>query len=309
MMHRTTSGSLALCAAAVICCAPPVKPTASQPAAQLAELWIDASSESRNLVRGPAPDDMPPPKADAQYEVLSRDTAGFSITYKVRGADGREWSVKIGPEAQTEVVSSRIVWAVGYHQVPSFFVERWIAVSQGKGQMLGGGRFRPGEMGLKSRGIWEWQRNPFVGTRPENGLLVLMMILNSTDLKNDNNEVYEVKGEAREDARRWYVVKDLGASLGETGRISPRRGYIEGFEREPFITGVRDGRVEFGFRGRHRELLDGLTVADVRWMCERLQKVTDRQLHDAFRAGNFSDDQTSRYIKRIRAKIDEGLRL
>ena len=31
--------------------------------------------------------------------------------------------MKIGPEAQTEVVSSRIVWALGYHQVPADVIE------------------------------------------------------------------------------------------------------------------------------------------------------------------------------------------
>ena len=97
-----------------------------------------------------------------------------------------------------------------------------------------------------------------------------MMIINSTDLKNENNEVYEVVGEAREDARRWYVVKDLGASLGETGRIDPRRGWIDGFEREPFVIGVKGGFVRFAFRGRHQELLStspSTTLVDLRAAC------------------------------------------
>src|SRR4030095_14173384 len=116
------------------------------------------------------------------------------ITYRVKDQRQREWNVKIGPEAQTEVVASRIVWGLGYHQVPSYFVERWISVTGTKGDLLGGARFRPHEMGLKSRGTWSWQQNPFVGTPQYKGLLVLMMILNSTDLKNDNNELYDVVG-------------------------------------------------------------------------------------------------------------------
>src|SRR6185436_12400468 len=130
-----------------------------------------------------------------------------------------------------------------------------------------------------------------------------MMILNSTDLKNQNNTLYEVIGEPRENAARWYVVKDLGASLGETGRMEPRRGYIDGFEREPFIVRVEEGRVRFGFRGRHQELIANITVEDVRWACDRLQKVSDRQWLDAFRAGNFSEDLTRRYVARIQQKI------
>jgi hypothetical protein len=128
-------------------------------------------------------------------------------------------------------------------------------------------------------------------------------------LKNDNNELYDVVGRSREEASVWYVVKDLGASLGETGRMDPRRGFIDGFEREPFITTVDQGRVRFGYHGRHQELLDRISVADVHWTCERLQKITDRQLRDAFRAGNYTDDVTTRYIARIRQKVDEGLKL
>jgi hypothetical protein len=291
-------------------CAPAVKPTGTGAPAreELAQLWTDPGPQPRSLVDGVA-DGISKPVVDGRYEVLKRDTTGFSITYRVRDDQAREWSVKIGPEAQTEVVSSRIVWAVGYHQVPSYFVERWIAVDRAKGQLIGGGRFRPRHMGLRSRGTWSWQQNPFVGTRPYNGLLVLMMILNSTDLKNENNELYEVVGEPREGARLWYVVKDLGASLGETGRMDPRRGYLEGFEREPFVTGVPSGRVAFGFRGRHQELLQHVEVEDVRWTCERLTKVTDRQWSDAFHAGGYSGEQTARFVARIKQKIDEGLAL
>jgi hypothetical protein len=294
----------------VSACAPAVKPTGSRPPTgeQLAEFWIDPGSQSRNLRTGVATGD-PAPTVEGRYEVLSRDVAGFSITYRVRDEGGRQWHVKIGPEAQTEVTASRIVWGLGYHQLPSHFVERWIAVEHAKGQLIGGGRFRPHEMGLKSAGTWSWQRNPFVGSKPYNGLLVLMMVLNSTDLKNENNELYEAAGERREGARRWYVVKDLGASLGETGRMDPRRGYVEGFEREPFITGVSHGRVTFGFRGRHQELLDHIGVDDVRWTCERLRRLTDNQWKDAFKAGGFTDEQTARFVARIKQKIDEGLAL
>jgi hypothetical protein len=276
----------------------------------MAELWIEPGASPRNLYDGPHGVDVKDrPVTDGRYDVISKDITGFSTTYKVRDAAKREWNVKIGPEAQTEVVAARIVWAVGYHEVPSYFVERWIAVQAAKGAQLGGARFRPHDMGVKSRGTWSWRNNPFVGTTPYNGLLALMMVLNSSDLKDENNTLYDVEGRPREGAARWYVVKDLGASLGETGRMDPRRGYIDGFEKEPFISGVKAGKILFGFRGRHQELLDEVGVEDVKWICERLQKLTDRQLHDAFRAGNYSDEIAARYVARIRQKIKEGLAL
>jgi hypothetical protein len=281
----------------------------SSPQTSINELWVEPET-TRNLIDGPAGVAASArPATDARFEVDSKDTAGFSITYKVRDGSGRKWHVKIGPEAQTEVVASRILWAVGYHQVPSYFVERWIAVEKAKGAQLGGARFRPDDLGMKARGTWSWLKNPFVRAAPYKGLLALMMILNSTDLKDDNNTLYELEGPPSEGARRWYVVKDLGGSLGETGRMDPRRGYIDGFEKEPFVTGVDEARVKFGFRGRHQELLEDIRVEDVRWMCERLQKVTDRQWRDAFHAGNYSDEITARYVARIRQKVKEGLEL
>src|SRR3954469_3994621 len=283
-----------LLCAATLACAPAIRRSGAAPSpSQLAQLWVDPGPTPRDLFAGPGRGGVRP-KTDARFTVVKRDTRGFSITYRVRDERGAEWSVKLGPEAQTEVVASRIVWAVGYHQVPSYFVERWIAVDHAKGSLLGGARFRPVDMGLTARGEWSWQQNPFVGTRPYQGLLALMMILNSTDLKNENNARYEVVGEPREEARRWYVVKDLGASLGETGRMDPRRGYIDGFEREPFVLRVENGFAVFAFRGRHQELIQQISVDDVRWACERLQKLTDRQWRDAFRAGNFTADVTAR---------------
>jgi hypothetical protein len=299
----------ALIIAFLFACAPAVKRTGQHAptAAELAELWVDPGPTPRDLAHGSGGSASRPPAADASFAVLDKDTHGFSITYKVRDAGGRKWSVKIGPEAQTEVVSSRIVWALGYHQLPSYFVERWIAVEHAKGSMLGGARFRPDDDGLESRGTWSWQQNPFVGTHPYQGLLTVMLVLNSTDLKNDNNALYDVQGGLREGARRWYVVKDLGATLGETGRMDPRRGYIDGFEREPFIIGVHKQSVWFGYRGRHVELLDRISPDDVRWGCERLSRITDRQWTDAFHAGGYDDATTERFVRRIKQKIQQGL--
>lgn len=292
------------------CALPELRRTGSAPPTreQLAQLWTNPGSTPRNLDAGVGGTHVRP-RANERYAVIEKDTRGFSITYRVRDAAGAEWNVKIGPEAQPEVVASRILWGVGYHQLPSYFVERWIAVDGDQEQTLGGARFRPRDFPLDGKGVWSWQENPFVGTREYNGLLSLLMLINSTDLKNDNNEMYEVKGPPRERASRWYVVKDLGASLGETGRVDPRRGYLEGFEREPFLRG-RDGEfVRFAFRGRHQELLQQIRVADLKWACQRVLALTDRQWRDAFAAANYDQETTDRYVARIRAKAREGLAL
>jgi hypothetical protein len=309
-MQRATTAAVATCLAVLCVAAITRHVSAISSTAPLAQLWIEPGQARGNLFDGPQSVDAARPEVEGRYDVIERDTRGYSITYKVRDARGREWNVKIGPESQSEIVTSRIVWALGYHALPSYFVERWIAVdSSKKGSLLGGARFRPHDLGMKSVGTWSWSQNPFAGTRQLGGLLALMMLLNSTDLKDDNNELYEPTAERSGRPSRLYVVKDLGASLGQTGVMDPKRGDINSFEREPFIVKVESGVISFGYRGRHKGLLKQIGVDDVRWICERMKRLSDRQFRDAFRAGHFTDDQTTRYIARIRQKIDEGLAL
>jgi hypothetical protein len=67
--------------------------------------------------------------------------------------------------------------------------------------------------------------------------------------------------------------------------------------------------VDFGYRGRHRELLSLIAPDDVRWAAQRMSRLTERQWRDAFRAGNYSDQDAARYLARIREKIEDGLAL
>ena len=52
-----------------------------------------------------------------------------------------------------------------------------------------------------------------------------------------------------------------------------------------------------------------LDPADVRWICERLQKLTDQQWRDAFRAAAYEPSVADRYIAKLKARVQEGLAL
>ncbi len=251
------------------------------------------------------------------YSVVEQDTVGFSPGAALKDENGREWSVKQGPEAHTEVVISRILSAVGYHQPPVYYVEQWTQRGGVGPREQRAGRFRPKDIGLKDKGPWSWQENPFVGTPAYRGLLALMMLLNGTDLKNDNNTLYEVSASLRDaprGARRrgvstWYVVRDVGAALGETGKLDPSSGDPFLFAKTPFITGVRDGFVRFDYRGHHQELIEQITPADVRWMVRLMSRLSDRQWRDAFRAGGYGPGASEMFITRIKEKLTEALTL
>ncbi len=133
-------------------------------------------------------------------------------------------------------------------------------------------------------------------------------MLGNSDIKDDNNAFYEL-AEPFEGAKSWYVARDLGQTFGRTGVIDAPRGDIEVFEQTPFIKGVRNGRVVFDWRGRHGVLFEQITPADVRWICARLDTLTDRQWTDAFRAGGYGKELSGRFIRRMIQKIAEGLAL
>ena len=312
-MRRILLSSLVIALLGVACTgcvAPLMRSTLPGPPTpgQSAELWEQPNDlAERNLFDGPWGKDLAPDPT-ATYAFVSAKTVGVSPGFAVTDEHGMEWSVKQGPEAKVEVVMSRVLSAVGYRQPPVYYLPRWTISGGPSSREQSEARFRPKHTVLKDEGEWSWQENPFVGTRPYNGLRVLMMILNESDLKNSNNTLYEVKesGDTRHAAHRWYVVRDIGTALGETGRLNPQRNDPALFERTRFINSVKNGAVDFNYHGRHRELADHIAPEDVRWMCDLLAHLRIEQWRDAFRAGGYDAATSERFIARIREKIAEG---
>jgi hypothetical protein len=283
-----------------------VTPRAPLTAAQQAELRVDPGARPRDLFWGVGGRRYAP-RPKAPYAFKGRDDTGFSVSYDVTSPDGVEWSAKIGPEAQTEVVVSRILWGLGYHQPPIYYLPSWQLVTEGAApKQESEARFRPKLSRLDRGDYWSWADNPFSGTREFKGLLVVLLMLNSTDLKDDNNSVYTLP-EPWDGARRWFVVRDLGAALGVTGKLFPRRNWLEGFEQQAFMTRITADAVEFDYDGRHQDLLAMIAPDDVRWAARQMARLTDEQWRDAFRAGNYNDADAARFIARIKEKIADGL--
>ena len=275
----------------------------------LEQLWVEPEA-GRDLFYGVGGRQLAPDPL-VTYQVIGVKKRGFSPGYTVRDPQGRQWSAKLYPEARTEVVASRIFWAVGYHQPPLYSLERWSAAGAKGPNPQGVARFRerkPDFHGLKEAGPWSYSNNPFVGTRPMGGLLVLNVMLGNGDLKAENNRVYTLD-RAVEGAERWYVARDLGSTFGRTGGVDPPRDDLEAFESTPFIKGVKNGTVQLEVGGMFTSLFMHVTVADVRWICELLSRLTDQQWADAFRAGGYAEPTAQRYIRRLRLRIAEGLAL
>ena len=277
-------------------------------------LWqVPTDLKERDLFHGPW-GERRAPDPGATYTFVRPKHGGVNPGVVVRDDHGRIWHVKQAPrnhqgeEGPVEVVLSRVLSAVGYPQPPVYYMPSFTLADAAGTRVVPGGRFRLEEPSMTSRGSWSWRRNPFVGTQPYKGLLVILLVFNSWDLKDSNNTMYDIDDGGR--VTRWYTVRDLGAALGETGRLAPKRNNIEEFERETFISRVEGNFVEFKYGGWQPGLLHRtITVDDVQWACALLAGLSDRQWRDAFRAGGYPDDLSERFIRKLKANIAAGQRL
>src|SRR5688572_3151717 len=73
---------------------------------QIAQLWeMPQDLNARDLLHGPGGISIAP-KGGAPFTWVATDSTGYSPGFDVRDAAGRSWNVKLGPEAQSEVVAS-----------------------------------------------------------------------------------------------------------------------------------------------------------------------------------------------------------
>ena len=204
---------------------------------------------------------------------------------------------------------SRILWGLGYYQPQTFYLTGW---------QLAGNWDKEGEPARfrlrsdhESDGEWAWLENPFAGTRPLQGLVAISLVLNNWDFKTSNNRVYRLRDEKAEPAKR-YVVQDLGASLGKP-RVFPipvgTRNDIDDYEDTQLVKSAKGDKVVLDYRGLRGDVLEEMQATDVVWGCILLNRLTDAQLSDAFRAAGYDAAMTGRFIAKIRAKIAEGLAL
>ena len=112
-------------------CAPPIKPTVPPANVNMAELWQEPKDlASRNLFDG-AWGAEKAPDPNVVYHYVKRKQEGTNPGITVADPKNHEWHVKQPPtnnqgaEGPIEVALSRILWAVGYHQPPEYFLEKF----------------------------------------------------------------------------------------------------------------------------------------------------------------------------------------
>lgn len=310
MMRLAAAASIAIAVPACAGVGRPQVQNAPPPAG--ASMWVEpADIATRDLYYGPWGPEFAPDPQDV-YELVELKHSGVNLGMTVRDSKGREWSVKqpfpgnLDSEAPVEVVVSRLLSAVGYRQPPVYYLPAFTLEDDFGRKVTVGGRFRPKLDALKEVDDWDWASSPFVGSKEYQGLIVALVMFNSTDLKNSNNSLYEHKdGDLVE---QWYVARDVGSALGDTQRMAPRKNHIDSFERMPFILGVNtSGFVEFAYNGWYQNLIrDRITPADVMWISDLFGRLSDKQWQDAFRAASYDPEIAARFVSKLKEKIQQG---
>ncbi len=296
-------------------------------------LWRDPGDISaRDLRFGPGSAELAP---RPPFTFVKEDPTGASPKFRVKDANGVSWTLKYGIEAQSETVSTRLVWAMGYFAEEAYYLDRVEVanlpkLSRGQefvsGSTVRGVRLEPRRKGVTRGAIWDWLKNPFVGTRELDGLKVLMVLLANYDTRLENNRVLHQKNPETEEMEARYVVTDIGATLGKVGGLGGKRikNSLADFQASKFIVGVSNGIVEFdystspqgagkfaGFFNRgyaksqanKEKAMRHIPVENARWIGEMLSRLKEDQLHDAFRAAGYDDATRKGFVKVLRERI------
>lgn len=303
-------------------------------------LWRDPGNVAvRDLRYGPGAPRLAPV---APFTFLKEDKSGESPKFDVKDARGVKWTVKLGEEAQSETVATRLVWSVGYFAEEAYYFER-VRIRRlpvlsrgmehvGRGGTVMGARFEPRREHIKRVGSWDWDNNPFQGTRELSGLKILMILLNNYDARKENNRVLHVKDPSSETLEAQHTVTDLGATLGRAGGFGGKRSKndLEDFLSTRFVMGVEDdGSVEFDYDTRPTKLgmlsivyppyyrgqvkkeksMRGIPVEHARWIGSLLSQLSEQQLRDAFSAARYDRATTKGYVNSLRERISQLGRL
>jgi len=261
---------------------------------------------SRNLFLGPGGDRMKPDLR--QIKFIKEEKGGYSKKFRIRDASGHEWVAKVGKEAQSETAAVRLVWAAGYETEVNYLVPRLTIPGKGTFQNV---RLEARPDSEKRLVEWKWTKNPFVGSREFQGLKVMMLLLANWDIKDSNNEIIAVKGTDKD----RYIISDLGATFGKTGRFpffwrfNRSRNNPKDYLKTKFVNDVDGNIVDFHYSGKKREIFDNITVDQARWIGDLLSRLSPEQIRDAFRAANYTPEQTRLLTQGVTNRINQLVNL
>lgn len=252
-------------------------------------MWESVNIKQRDLFLGPGGASMRPNLSKITF--IKKETNGHNKKYRISDGNGKIWVAKLGREAQPETAAVRLLWGLGYKTEVNYLVPK--LTIPGKG-VFTNVRLEARPDNIERLEEWKWKDNPFLGTKELQGLKIMMVFFNNWDIVDVQNKVLEVKTD--KGIQTQYIISDLGATFGKLGnnnlpiiyRLGRSTNNPKRYIDSSFIDGVEKGEVDLAYKGKNRDLFDGITVAEARWLSNLLNQLTDKQIEDAFRAANYS---------------------
>jgi hypothetical protein len=308
--------------AALAAATPHAQNSATPAAGAPATMWHEPSDiATRDLFYGAGGKDRQPA---GRLTFVDEDMQESKPKFVVRDERGVEWKVKLGAEVRPEVAATRLLWAAGYfvdenYYRPEITVEGLRTLKRGQQYVKDGGRVERVRIERHEEatkiGTWRWFDNPFVDTPEWHGLRVMMAVLNNWDLESDNNAI-------RSDGNggQIYYVSDVGSTFGSGDSLVPSRNSSSQYEQSAFLSHIADDHVDFAIRrcefflaavappyfsyckrlervGRHVPREEARRIGDL------LGRLSPAQVHDAFRAAGYPDDEISQNAETVLKRI------
>jgi hypothetical protein len=259
------------------------------------------------------------------YTFVREDLGGTGPKVYIRDAAGVLWRLKGGRDVMPETFITRFVAALGYYSETTVFssqghIENLQPLKRASGFIKPDGTytwasFERVEPGAKFVGSWNWIDPKLRHTRELNGLKVLVMLFSNWDNK-DSRDRYKGSNTSilqTADGKLVYFVNDWGQSFGAWGRLFGRMNWdCSLYEQQTpeFVTGVRDGYVQFGYSGAHTLLFrHDIRVEDVRWLMQYLGRITDAQIRVGLKAAGATPPEEDCFTRSLRARIDQLRRI
>ncbi len=269
-------------------------------------LWEEVDSSSLDLYNGPGGVEMKPDLRKVIF--VKEDTQGHNKKYRIKDAKGRIWVAKFGSEAQPETAAVRLLYGLGYKTEINYLVPTL--------KIPGKGTFKNARLEARPENVerldeWKWKENPFVGTNELQGLKIMMVFLTNWDLLDLQNKVIRVDNGGV--IEHQFIISDLGATFGKLGnnnlpfffRLGRKTNDPGTWYEAGFVSGVKEGLIDFDFKGKGRSLMDDITVEQGHWLATRLAQLSDKQLDDAFRAANYGPEDIKLLRQGVRERTTE----
>ncbi len=269
-------------------------------------LWEEVDAARLDLYNGPGGTAMRPDLSRIEFN--KEETQGHNKKYRIKDAKGQVWVAKLGREAQPETAAVRLLYGLGYKTEINYLVPTITIPGKGTHENV---RLEARPANIERLDEWKWKDNPFSGTNELQGLKIMMVFLTNWDLLDLQNKVLRVNNNGT--IEHHFVVSDLGATFGKLGnnnlpfffRLGRKTNDPGTWYEAGFVNKVENGMIDFDFKGKGRGLMEDITVAQGRWLAQRLARLSDKQLEDAFRAANYSAEDVKLLKDGYKLRLEE----